>query len=212
VKICSSRLASLLLFVLSTLLVPSFSAAAPLACDEVRAHPDTLWPPNHKFTSIDLTGGVDHDRDSKKSRGKKPKKKGARAEEKSDQGDSSSITITSIFQDEPINAKGDGNTVPDARGIGGGSPEVRTERSGGGDGRVYHINFVADSDGRSCTGTVTVCVPTSRKRDCVDGGPIYDSVGYGMTSFGAPAAEYSIAAAGLTMLMVLRRTKRSRDS
>ena len=78
-----------------------------------------------------------------------------------------------------MNDKGDGNTCPDATGVGGGSASVRAERQGSGDGRVMHIFFTAD-DGRggTCEGSVTVCVPKSqggRNAICVDQGPIYDA-------------------------------------
>ena len=87
-------------------------------------------------------------------------------------------TIVSVFQDEPTNAAGDGNTCPDALGIGTSTAHVRSERSGQGDGRVYHIRFQSD-DGRggSCTGTVKVCVPHDQGQgdECVDQGPLFDA-------------------------------------
>jgi hypothetical protein len=70
------------------------------------------------------------------------------------------ISVTGVTQDEPLNGLGDGNTCPDASGIGTPTASLRAERSGPRDGRVYHVSFQAD-DGRGgrCTGTVTVCVP-----------------------------------------------------
>ena len=51
---------------------------------------------------------------------------------------------------------------------------VRSERDGGGNGRVYRINYSAL--GGSCTGFVTVIVPHDRSgRGAVDDGQIYDS-------------------------------------
>jgi alpha-tubulin suppressor-like RCC1 family protein len=70
---------------------------------------------------------------------------------------------------------GDGDTSPDAvlRGAG---VLLRAERSGGGDGRVYHVNFRAeDGQGGLCRGEVTVEVPHNRKSGAVDGGALYDS-------------------------------------
>ena len=82
----------------------------------------------------------------------------------------------------PLNGLGDGNTCPDASGVGASTASVRAERSGTrkvpGDGRVYHIAFSADDgQGGQCTGTVTVCVPHDQRLggDCVDQGPMYDS-------------------------------------
>jgi hypothetical protein len=72
---------------------------------------------------------------------------------------------------------GSGDTCPDGQGIGTAPAQVRAERAGGGDGRVYHISFGAtDSAGGTCTGSVTVCVPASQgATGCVDEGPTYDS-------------------------------------
>jgi hypothetical protein len=94
-------------------------------------------------------------------------------------GDPVTTTIVSVFQDEPTDSTGDGSTCPDARGIGTSTAQVRSERSGHEDGRVYHIRFQS-SDGRggSCTGTVKVCVPHDQGQagsECVDQGPLFDS-------------------------------------
>jgi len=122
------------------------------ACDNATV--EDLWPPNHKMRSVEIAGVLDPD------------------------GDDVTITVDSIFQDESVNAqgKGDGNTAPDA--IVGIEPMVRAERAGGGDGRVYHLGFTAtDSDGNSCEGSVTACVPHDQGKgsECVDQGPLYDS-------------------------------------
>jgi hypothetical protein len=90
------------------------------------------------------------------------------------------ITVTSIRQDEPVSPLGDGNACPDAEGVPGHAASVRAERSGTGDGRVYHIRFKAeDGAGGQCVGEVTVCVPHDRERDkgCVDQGALFDSTG-----------------------------------
>ena len=115
-----------------------------------------LWPPNHQFEDVSIVGVMDSD------------------------GDPVAITITGITQDEPLNGGGQGNTCPDAIGVGTATASLRAEREGGGDGRVYHISFTAD-DGRGgrCTTTVTVCVPhdQGQGRVCVDQGPLVDSTG-----------------------------------
>jgi hypothetical protein len=86
------------------------------------------------------------------------------------------ITVTSIFQDEPVQGPGSGNTSPDATGVGTSTPSVRAERDGGGDGRVYHINFTATGASGSCTGSVTVGVPHDQGHGGpVDEGPLFDS-------------------------------------
>jgi cysteine-rich repeat protein len=130
----------------------------PPNCSGAVAMPNELWPPNHKFREISVDGVTDPD------------------------GDPIAITIIGISQDEPLNGLGDGNTCPDASGVGASTASVRAERSGTrkvpGDGRVYHIAFSADDgQGGQCTGTVTVCVPHDQRLggDCVDQGPMYDS-------------------------------------
>ena len=71
------------------------------------------------------------------------------------------ITVIGVMQDEPVNAKGDGNTSPDAV-IQAGAASVRAERSGNGNGRVYQLSFKADNgQGGVCNGTVKVSVPHS---------------------------------------------------
>lgn len=65
-------------------------------------------------------------------------------------GDAITVEITSVTQDEPINGLGDGDTCPDAV-IDEGRVELRAERSGTGDGRVYQIEFIAsDGKGSEC--------------------------------------------------------------
>ena len=84
-------------------------------------------------------------------------------------------TVTSIFQDEPTQGLGDGDTPIDAV-ISSGAAQVRAERSGDGNGRVYYISFKATTTaGGSCTGTVTVAVPHDQAHAAVGDGAKYDS-------------------------------------
>ena len=95
-------------------------------------------------------------------------------------GDTVTITITGIFQDEPVGRQK--SSSPDAiiPHPNFNSAEIRVERDGNGDGRVYHVVFTA-SDGRggSCNnGQVRIgIVPHDQSIDLdfVDGGPLYDS-------------------------------------
>jgi len=126
---------------------------------------DEIWPPNHQMVPIALSGATDVD------------------------GDVVTLLVTGIFQDEPTNTQGDGNTPSDATGVGTSTPAVRAERSGTprvpGDGRVYHI-YISGSDGvgGSCTGEVTVGVPhdQGQRSTLIDEGPLFNSV------TGAPGA------------------------
>ena len=112
-----------------------------------------LRPPNHQLVPVTIVDVSDPD------------------------GDPLTITATRIRQDEPRNGFADGNTCPDATGVGTTAAMVRAERSRWLDGRVYHVSFVAD-DGRGgrCDGTVTVCVPDG-PFGCWDEGPLFDSTG-----------------------------------
>jgi len=126
----------------------------PPTCDDAFADPDILWPPNHMLETIGIGGVTDAC------------------------GESTDINVDSIFQDEPLDSEGDGNTEPDGFGVGTSTPQVRAERAGTRNGRVYHIGFTATDDrGETCTGTVTVGVPHDRHDTPIDDGPIYDSTG-----------------------------------
>ena len=90
--------------------------------------------------------------------------------------DGVTIKIDRIMQDEPTNGLGDGDACPDAQGVGTSIAQLRAERSGNGNGRVYTIFFTTtDGRGGSCGGSVKVCVPHSQHGGCVDGGPAFDS-------------------------------------
>jgi hypothetical protein len=139
------------------------SATISITVSQVNDAPDVsgaipslsmLWPPNHKMVPITIGGIADIE------------------------GDSVTITITSVFQDEPTNGLGDGDKSQDASGIGTSTAQVRSERSGSGDGRVYHISFTADDgNGGASVGTVIVIVPLSQdpSSTAIDQGPLYDS-------------------------------------
>ena len=102
-------------------------------CSNARPSVSRLWPPNHKLVPVNVSGII---------------------------GDALTITVTRITQDEPVNGLGDGDTSPDGFGVGTPQAQVRAERSGTGNGRVYAITFRADNgNGGSCTATVNVVVP-----------------------------------------------------
>ena len=127
-------------------------------CSAAAPTMSVIWPPNHQMVSVGVLGLTDVD------------------------GDAVSVSITTIYQDEPTNTQGDGNTAIDGQGIGTATAQVRAERSGSprvpGNGRVYYINFTGtDANGGSCTGTVTVGVPhdQGQRRVPVADGPKYNS-------------------------------------
>jgi len=129
----------------------------PPECGAATPSVATIWPPNHKFVPVEVTGVTDPDNDPL------------------------TIKVDTIRQDEPVDTDGDGRFTPDGKGIGTATAEVRAERAGTpkvpGNGRVYHIGFTAsDGNGGTCSGTVKVAVPhDQRGAPAVDDGPLYDS-------------------------------------
>jgi hypothetical protein len=126
----------------------------PPDCTDAIPSIDILWPPNHKFCPVNILGVTDPD------------------------GDEVTVTIDSIFQDEPVDSTGDGNFGPDGQGIGTETAEVRAERDGAANGRVYHISFTADDGmGGACSEEVLVSVPKSQGKNgaAVDEGALFDS-------------------------------------
>jgi hypothetical protein len=114
--------------------------------DVTNAHADVpvLWPPDHKMIQVHILGV-------------------------NDAQNNATITITNVTQDEPTNGLGDGDTTPDAFiSASHDSVQLRAERSGKGDGRVYRITFTASDPetialGNSPTATITVTLPHDKK-------------------------------------------------
>jgi hypothetical protein len=120
-----------------------------------RADVPVLWAPDHKMLPVQILGVVMPSDDR--------------------------ITITQVTQDEPTNGLGDGDTPIDAIIHHNAAPDnddvnIRAERSGKGDGRVYRVSFTVADPEQSATGSVQVVVPKSRKTDAaIDSGGSYDS-------------------------------------
>ncbi|PKP32261.1 MAG: hypothetical protein CVT99_05835 [Bacteroidetes bacterium HGW-Bacteroidetes-16] len=124
------------------------------------ANPITLWPPNHKYETISMSqlfvsvwdncGVLSID----------------------------DVYITSVTSDEVENANGngDGNTVNDiVISSDCNSVDLRKERSGNGNGRVYTIYMSVD-DGNGNTGTAScqVQVPHNNGGTAIDDGMAYE--------------------------------------
>jgi hypothetical protein len=118
------------------------------------AHADVplLWAPDHKLVPVHVIGVTDTENNA-------------------------TVTITGVKQDEPTNGLGDGDTAIDAIiSANYDSVQLRAERSGNGNGRVYTVYFTASDFEGGSNGSVKVMVPKSKKTDvAIDGGPIYDS-------------------------------------
>jgi streptogramin lyase len=126
----------------------------PPDCSMAAASAPLLWPPNHKFVSETILGVTAVNGPV-------------------------TIDITGIHQDESTTAIGSGHTCPDGKGVGTSTAQVRRERTGTADGRVYHIDFTAtDQKGQTCMADVTVRVPHDKRHgggSCIDEGPLFDS-------------------------------------
>jgi hypothetical protein len=105
------------------------------------ATPDLLWPPNHKYVTVQVTTEGSDDRDP-----------------------SPSVSLVSVTSNEPDDAPGDadGNTTNDIVIVDDDTIRLRAERSDDGSGRVYTITYLAtDACGNATEVTETVEVPLS---------------------------------------------------
>ncbi len=129
---------------------------SPPSCHLARPSESVLWPPDHRMTEIKVKNVFDDSFNSINSE--------------------NNILYTGIFQDEPTNGTGDGNTPIDGI-IDAKSVLLRRERKAKGTGRVYTINFTAtNSNGSSCNGSVKVCVPlNASNKTCTEESTSYDS-------------------------------------
>jgi len=117
----------------------------------------TMWPPNHQYQTFNITDFV------------------ASASSSCDTSvDINDVVIQKVSSDEPEEnpAGADGNTLndiviaPDCKSV-----QLRRERDGNLNGRVYTITFkVTDSFGNSTTATVKVSVPKNNGGTAVDNG------------------------------------------
>jgi hypothetical protein len=131
----------------------------PPDCASAVADPQLLWPPNHKMVPIVIRGITDPD------------------------GDSVSVRVVSVRSNEQTDAVGDGATCPDAV-LEAGQLQLRSERSGGGNGRTYVIRIEAeDQNGSTCQRDLTVCVPHDQRPEaspCASEDPAFDALSCGV--------------------------------
>ncbi|MBI4662176.1 MAG: HYR domain-containing protein [Verrucomicrobia bacterium] len=111
----------------------------PPVISSLTASSASLWPPNHKMVPITLAAAA------------------------SDAVGVASLKIIAATSNEPDNGLGDGDTAGDIEITGALTLNLRAERSGAGNGRVYTITVEAkDAAGNASTKTVTVSVPKSQ--------------------------------------------------
>jgi hypothetical protein len=137
----------------------------------ISASPKTLWPPNHKMVPVTLTVTVTDNCST---------------------GEEVTSKITKITSDEPDNGIGDGNTTGDFEITGDLTANLRAERQGPGDGRVYTLTVEStDAAGNVTSTDVLVKVPHDMGGDDDDdcGLEAGDFTTFSQASWGAPAAE-----------------------
>jgi hypothetical protein len=102
------------------------------------ASPSTLWPPNHKMISVNLSATTSDNC-------------------------SSNCQITQVQSNEPVSGTENGDLSPDWQITGPLKLQLRAERRGSGNGRVYTITITCtDSSGNASNRTVKVTVPHDR--------------------------------------------------
>lgn len=127
-------------------------------------NPIMLWPPNHKYVTINLSQCV------------------AAVSDNCADLTAGNVMISKVTSDEPEDALGggDGNTENDIVIAGDcQSVQLRSERLGSGNGRVYTIHLsLNDGNGNVGTATRLVTVPKSQNGNpAVDNGIAYEVMG-----------------------------------
>lgn len=124
----------------------------------LNSYAPSMWPPNHKYKTFQLTDFVTGASDS--------------CDLTVDLND---VVIEKVTSDELENSGGDGNTLNDiVIAANCKSVQLRSERDGGGNGRVYTITFkVTDASGGIGRATRKVVVPHNPGSTPVDNGVQY---------------------------------------
>ncbi|PLX03585.1 MAG: hypothetical protein C0595_06425, partial [Marinilabiliales bacterium] len=121
--------------------------------------PITLWPPNHQYATVSVSDFVESVSDNCSG------------------VDANDVVVTSVSSDEAENANGngDGNTLNDiVIADNCKSVNLRKERSGNGNGRVYTINVeLTDAAGNTATASFNVHVPKNKNGNAIDDGAEY---------------------------------------
>lgn len=123
----------------------------------VNGNVPSMWPPNHKYQTFSVTSFI------------------ASVFDNCGGVNISDVVIRSVTSDETENGNGDGNTTndiiiaSDCRSV-----QLRAERDGGGDGRVYTISFrLTDTHGNVTTAMANVVVEHNPGETPVNSGVHY---------------------------------------
>ena len=104
---------------------------------EVSVSPDMLWPANHKYVTVEATVTAADNFDSNPT-----------------------VTLLSVTSNEPDDGLGDGDKANDIVIVDDYHVQLRAERSGNGEGRIYTITYQAtDACGNSAQANAIVTVP-----------------------------------------------------
>ncbi len=115
---------------------PGAADTTPPVISKLTASQELIWPPNHKMVSVTLNAVA------------------------TDNVGVTSLKIVSATSNEPDNGLGDGDTANDIQVTGDLTLNLRAERSGKGNGRIYTVTVEArDAAGNAATKSVTVSVP-----------------------------------------------------
>jgi predicted extracellular nuclease len=116
------------------------------ACDDVdptlqvSVTPNLLWPPNHRYITVQATVIADDNYDPNPT-----------------------VVLVGLTSNEPDNGPDDGNTTNDIVRVDDDTFRLRAERRESGTGRVYTITYRATDDcGNATTRSAVVSVPVSR--------------------------------------------------
>lgn len=127
---------------LATLELAIADRTAPVI-ERLSASRTELWPANHQMVAVSLTAVVRDTFDAMPS-----------------------IRIVSVRSNEGANTRGDGDTANDWIITGPMSLQLRAERSGQGNGRIYTITVEAsDASGNTAERVIQISVPKSRGRN-----------------------------------------------
>ena len=106
------------------------------------AVPNSLWPPNHKMVDVTVNYNA------------------------TDNCPGPIACHLSVSSNEPVNSTGDGNTAPDWVIVNNHLVDLRAERKGNGDGRVYTITVTcSDTHGNTSSQNTAVTVAHDQGND-----------------------------------------------
>jgi hypothetical protein len=117
---------------LSLAVFPAKNCCPAPVINGASATPEVLWPPNHKMVDVTIDYTVTDP--------------------------CPNTCVLTVSSNEPLNGTGDGNTSDDWQVIDAHHVQLRAERAGNGDGRIYTINITCTNDTNKLSSTKTVAV------------------------------------------------------